>query len=154
MTKKEFLHFCHEEFTRRGFKKKRKMYYLVGEDVLGGIYLQKSIGEAYYVNCDFFVGKFQNIKTFPSTYEADYSKRICVWSKDTFNGQHFMDACIEYELYVEDEVRIYFDIAFESYVMPIINEGKEALLKVMENDDRFTQEERKKAMMKFPRNNV
>ena len=26
MTKQEFLDFCHEEFTKRGFKKRKKTY--------------------------------------------------------------------------------------------------------------------------------
>ena len=28
MTKQEFKEFCHEEFTKRGFKKRRNMWYL------------------------------------------------------------------------------------------------------------------------------
>ena len=28
MTKQEFLDFCHEEFTKRGFEKKKKKYVL------------------------------------------------------------------------------------------------------------------------------
>lgn len=49
MTKQEFKEFCHEEFTKRGFKKRRNMWYLQGKGLLCGMYLQKSMAEAFYV---------------------------------------------------------------------------------------------------------
>ena len=44
MTKQEFKEFCHEEFTKRGFKKRRNMWYLQGKGLLCGMYLQKING--------------------------------------------------------------------------------------------------------------
>lgn len=53
MTKQGFKDFCHKEFTKRGFKKKRSVYYLEGKDLLCGLYLQKSMSDAYYVEYNF-----------------------------------------------------------------------------------------------------
>lgn len=105
MTRQEFKDFCHEEFIKRGFKKKKSVYYLHGKDLLCELYLQKSMSDAYYVEYDFFLGNFPDIKKYPTIYDADISRRFTVLSKDTYEGEFFMDACIEYELYTEDEVK-------------------------------------------------
>lgn len=42
MDRKQFKEFCKNEFTERGFKKQRNMFYLTGYDLLCGIDLQKS----------------------------------------------------------------------------------------------------------------
>ena len=55
MTKQEFKEFCHEEFTKRGFKKRRNMWYLQGKGLLCGMYLQKSMAEAFYVEYDIWM---------------------------------------------------------------------------------------------------
>lgn len=128
MTKQEFKDFCHEEFIKYGFKKRKSMYYLKGNGLLCGLYLQKSMAEAYYVEIDFFIGEYNDVKNYPTTYDSDIYRRIVVLSKDTFNGEHFMDACIEYGLYTKEELEPYFTQAFEKYIMPPILEGKKIIL--------------------------
>lgn len=128
MTKQEFRDFCHEEFIKRGFKKRKSMYYLKGKDLLCGLYLQKSMAEAYYIEFDFFIGEFNDVKDYPTTYDSDIYGRMVVLSKDTINGEHFMDACIEYGLYAKEELEPYFTQAFEKYIMPPILEGKNIIL--------------------------
>lgn len=131
MTKQEFKDFCHEEFLKRGFVKKRAMYYLQGKEILCGFYLQKSMAEAFYVEYDFFLDYF-DAKTYPTTYEADISWRISVLSKDTVNGEHFMDACIEYERYKKEEIKHYLDKEFDEHIIPIIQNGRERLMQDLE----------------------
>mgnify|MGYP003321915049 CR=1 FL=1 len=113
MTKQEFLDFCHEEFTKRGFTKKRKnMYYLQGKDFLCGLYLQKSMAEAYYINCAYFFDKLSGTK-YPTIYENDWYRRLVVLSKDTINGEHFMDAMWCYEEYTKEEMLPYLEKEFD-----------------------------------------
>lgn len=142
MTKQEFKDFCHKEFTKRGFKKRKSMYYLEGKDLLCGLYLQKSMSDAYYVEYDFFLGEYSETNKYPTTYEADISMRFTVLSKDTYEEEYFMDACIEYELYMEEEIKKYFDKEFEEHIMPIVEEGKERLKQDLEYffDEMFEEE--------------
>ncbi|MCI6042491.1 hypothetical protein MR857_03900, partial [bacterium] len=60
----------------------------------------------------------------------------------TYEGEYFMDACIEYELYTEEELKKYFDEEFEKHVMPIIKEGKERLIQDLDYffDEMFEEE--------------
>ena len=133
MTKEEFKQFCHNEFIRRGFVKRRSMYYLKGKDLLCGLYIQKSIAEAFYVEYDYFIDKYSDIRLYPSMYESDIDIRICVLSKQTINGERFMGALIEYERYNIEEIKPYFDEAFDKYIMPPILEGKKILLEKQEH---------------------
>ena len=149
MTKQEFLDFCHEEFTKRGLKKRKKTYYLNGEGILVGLYLQKSMAEAYYVEFDFFIGEFKNPKLYPTTYESDYYGRVCVLSKDIDEGDYYMTALIEYELYTPEELKPYFDKAFDEFIMPPLLEGKETVLKIMEYYDDYTLEEKENIIKKL-----
>lgn len=128
MTKEEFREFCHSEFIQRGFKKKKNMYYLKGKDLLAGLYLQKSMAEAYYVEFDFFIGEFNDMILYPTTYEADIHRRIMVLSKDTIKGEKFLDAMIEYKRYSVEEIKPYFDKTFDEYIMPPILDGKKYIL--------------------------
>lgn len=96
------------------------------------------MGEAYYVNYFFAIGDFNDVKSYPSISDADVYFRIEVLSKDTFNGEHFMDACIEYELYTKEELEPYFTEWFEKYIMPPILEGKNVILK--ENKEYYRKE--------------
>ena len=108
MTKQEFLDFCHEEFTKRGFKKRKKTYYLNGEGILVGLYLQKSMAEAYYVEFDFFIGEFKNPKLYPTTYESDYYGRVCVLSKDIDEGDYYMTALIIFIISFHHKLLFFF----------------------------------------------
>lgn len=142
MTKQEFKDFCHEEFTKRGFQKRKSMYYLKGKDLLCGLYLQKSMSDAYYVEYDFFLGDYSDTKSYPTIYESDIDMRIAVLSKDTFEGEYFMDACIEYELYTKEEIKKYFDKEFAEHIMPIVEKGRERLEQDLEYffDEMFEEE--------------
>ena len=129
MTKQEFKEFCQIECVKRGFKKKKNMYYLAGSEVLCGIALQKSsYGPCYYVEYDFFIGKYEAPSHYPTSYEADIYRRIAVLSKDTVDGQHFMDALIEYEKYDISEIKPYFEQAFDEYILPPVLEGVSVFL--------------------------
>lgn len=127
MTRQEFKDFCNNEFIKRGFEKRKSVYYLEGKDLLCGLYLQKSISDAYYVEYNFFLESYTNAKKYPTIYDADINRRFRVLSKDTYKGKHFMGACIEYELYTKEEIKKYFDKEFEEHIMPIIEGGKERL---------------------------
>lgn len=128
MTKQEFKDFCHKEFVRRGFIKRKSMYYLKGKELLCGLYLQKSMADAFYVEYDFFIGNYEDIKKYPTKYEADIWRRIAILSKDTVDGERYMGALIEYERYIVEEIKPYFDDVFEKYIMPPIEDGKKILL--------------------------
>jgi len=129
MTNQEFKEFCQAECIKRGFKKKKNMYYLAGAEVLCGIALQKSnYGACYYVEYNFFIGKYDDPSHYPSHYEADIYHRIAVLSKDTINGKHFMDALIEYEKYDINEIKPYFEQVFDEYILPPVLEGVSAFL--------------------------
>ena len=135
MDKNEFKEFCKKEFYKRGYKKIRKMYYLVGtEGVMSGIDLQKSdFGEEYYVNFYFFIGDFQGVSTslYPTLYESDVYSRILVMSKtqrDRHTKECFITSGIEYLEYTEETLRPYFDKAFEELILPPVYQGKQYIL--------------------------
>ncbi|MBQ6932419.1 MAG: DUF4304 domain-containing protein [Clostridia bacterium] len=73
MEKSTFLQFYENEFSKHGFIKHKKGYYLNGEkEVLCGISLQKSgYGNAYYINYFFCLGDFSNEKDYPLLYDSD-----------------------------------------------------------------------------------
>ena len=134
MDKDEFKQFCHNEFIKRGFKKRKSTYYLASETgLLCGLSLQGSYGAAYYINCDLFIGKYNNPKDYPSQYDSDLHRRpIAVLSKDTYKGEHFMTALIEFEKYTVEELLPYFNQAFDEVIMPPLINGKQQLLKNIE----------------------
>lgn len=130
MDKKQFKEFCKKEFEARGFKKVKNVFYLSGCDLLCGIDLQKSnYGDVYYINYFYFIGEFKNIANYPTPYESDIQDRIAVMSKkETFHGECFMTALVEYEEYTENELRPFFEKEFEKKIMPPINQGKKYIL--------------------------
>ena len=131
MDKNEFKKFCHDEFTKREFKKRKNAYYRASEHgLLCVLRLQKSYGEAYYINCSFFIGNFSDPKDYPAREDYDlYDRPICVISRDTYKGEHFMHAMIEYEKYTAEELLPYFTKAFDERIMPPLINGKQELLK-------------------------
>ena len=135
MDKNEFKEFCKKEFYKRGYKKIRKMYYLVGtEGVMSGIDLQKSnFGGEYYVNFYFFIGDFEGVSTslYPTQYEYDVYDRIPVMSKkerDRHTKECFITGAIEYLEYTEETLRPYFDKASEERILPAVYQGKQYIL--------------------------
>ena len=130
MDKKQFKEFCRKEFQKRGFKKVKNTYYLLGKDLLCGLHLQKSnFGNVYYINYYYFLGDYQNQSIFPVYYDSDIDKRIVVMSKSqTCHGECFLTAQIEYEEYTEEELRFFFDKEFEEKILPPIFQGKKYIL--------------------------
>lgn len=130
MDKKQFKDFCKKEFETRGFKKRKNMFYLTGHDLLCGLYLQKSnYGNLYYVNYCYFIGEFEDIEKYPLSYDLDVQGRIVAMSKtQTISGKPFLTSLIEYEEYSEEELRLYFDKAFEERILPPIHQGKKYIL--------------------------
>lgn len=130
MNKNEFKEFCKKEFKSRGFKKQKNTFYLTGIDLLCGIDLQKSnYGDVYYINYYYFLGDFENITNYPTHYESDIQGRIAVMSrKQTFQGEQFLTAQVEYEEYTEEELRPYFDLAFKEEILPPVYQGKKFIL--------------------------
>ncbi len=130
MDKKQFKDFCKKEFELRGFKKIKKTFYLLGKDLLCGIELQKSnYSNSYYINYYFFLGKFDDANDYPVCYDLDVQGRIVAMSKtQTVKGKHFLTSAIEYEEYTEEELRPYFDRAFEEKILPPVYQGKKYIL--------------------------
>ena len=130
MDKKQFKEFCKQEFLRKGFRKTKNTYYLVGKDLLCGIDLQKSnFGNQYYINFFYSLGDYQNQSVFPTYYDSDIDARIIVMSKtQTYQGKRFLTAQIEYEEYTEDELCVFFDKEFEERILPPIHQGKVFIL--------------------------
>ena len=130
MDKKQFKSFCKTEFEKRGFKKQKNAFYLIGRDLLCGIDLQKSnYGDIYYVNYYFFIGDFTDIIKFPTHYESDIQERILVMSKkQTYKGNTFLTSLIEYTEYTEEELSFYFSNAFDENILPPIYQGKKYIL--------------------------
>lgn len=130
MNKDQFKDFCKKEFETKGFKRIKKMYYLLGKDLLCGIELQKSYySESYYINYYFFLGEFNDSKNYPIRYDMDVQGRITAMSrKQTIDGKQFLTDMIEYEEYTEEELRPYFDKDFEEKILPPICYGKKYIL--------------------------
>ena len=126
MDKNQFKSFCKREFEERGFKNIKNIFYLLGQDLLCGIYLQKSnYGNTYYINYDYFIGIYTNFSVLPTRAESDISGRFLAMSKrQTVQGKTFMTTMIEYEEYTEDELRPLFDIEFQEKILPPIYQGK------------------------------
>lgn len=130
MDKDQFKRFCKNEFEMHGFKKIKKAFYLIGNDLLCGINLQKSdYGSIYYVNYYYFIGDFSKTTNYPTYYSCDIEGRFEVMTKtETIQGKHFITAQVEYEEYSEDELRPFFDKEFEEKVLPPIRQGKKFIL--------------------------
>lgn len=127
MEKATFIQFYENEFSKYGFIKHKKGYFLNGEkEVLCGISLQKSgYGNAYYINYFFCLGDFSNEKDYPLLYDSDIQGRITVLSKtQTVNGKPFLTPMIEYKEYTEDELRASFDKEIEEKILPPIVQGR------------------------------
>lgn len=130
MEKKQFKAFCKKEFETRGFKKRKNAFYLLGQDLLCGVDLQKSsYGDFYYINYCFYIGDFSNTTSYPAYYESDVQGRIAVMSKkQTSQGKCFMTAMVEYEEYTEEELKTFFEKEFAEKVLPPVSQGKKYLL--------------------------
>lgn len=130
MDKKQFKEFCKNEFELRGFKKRKKAFYLLGKDLLCAIELQKSsYSNSYYVNYYYFLGKFHGVNEYPTHYDLDVQGRIVAMSKtQTIRGKYFLTSAIEYEEYTEEELRPYFEKVLNEKILPPVYQGKKYIL--------------------------
>ena len=130
MDKNEFKAFCKKEFEARGFKKRKNVFYLLGQDLLCGIELSKSnYGNVYYVDFFYCIGNYNESVELPTYYDCDISDRIGVMSKtQTIRGKYYMTAQIEYEEYTEEELRPFFEKEFEEIILPPVYKGKKYIL--------------------------
>ena len=142
MTKQEFLDLCHREFTRRGFKKSKKMYYLKGDGLLCGLYIQKSSygGNYCYVEYDFFIGDFPLVKNYPSIYESDYNKRFTIWTQE--DGEYYWGGMYYYDRFTEKEICESFNRVFNEHVMPIIQGDYELFRREVRDCEHMLDEEK------------
>ena len=53
---------------------------------------------------------------------------VAMSKTQTVRGKHFLTSAIEYEEYTEEELRPYFDRAFEEEILPPVNHGKSFIL--------------------------
>lgn len=130
MDNKQFKEFCKNEFIARGFKRIKKIFYLVGKDLLCGIELSRSnFGNEYYVDFFYCIGDYHAVSDLPVYYDSDVDERILVMSKaKKVKGNHFLTSAIEYEEYTEEELRPYFDKEFEERILPPVYQGKKYIL--------------------------
>jgi hypothetical protein len=128
MDKKEFVAFCKREFYKRDFKKVKNGYYLDGDkDILGAIFFQKSdYSESYYINCSFSIKGYNKFLPYPSYHETDIDKRIVVPQKR--KKEVSLWSTIYFDDFTENELRPWFDKAFDEWILPPIKEGKKFIL--------------------------
>lgn len=130
MNKKEFVGFCKKKFSKYGFEKKGKYFYRQGKNLICGLYLQhSSFGKYYYINFFYSIGNYIEILQLPTIYDSHIDGRILIMSKtQTFQGERFLTAQIEYEEYSEEELRSFIDGEFQKIILPPIIQGKKYIL--------------------------
>ena len=134
MEKTEFLNFCHTKFIDCGFSKAANGYYKdASSDILCALFLQKSsFGAFYYLNCGFYI-KRQGMPSHPKYTDLDICTRLTVLSKEQrVDGKQFLTAAIYYEEYNKEELGVYFDEAFKTWILPPVYKGKKFLLENLE----------------------
>ena len=133
MDKQQFKDFCKKEFLSHGFKKQKNVFYRAGEEVLCSLDLQRSnFGPIYYINYKYYIGDYRQATLYPTVYDMGVSGRFIVMSKkDRINGKCFETSEIEYEEYTEEELKPYFDKAFEEIILPALQHGKAYILKYL-----------------------
>lgn len=133
MNKSDFKKFCHDEFSKRNFIKRKASYYRQNDEgLLFEISLQGGY-DYYYVNCYVYIGDYSTCAKYPKDLDFDlYCRPFCVISKDTIGGEHFVDAMIEYAEYTVEELAPCFEEAFEKVLLPAILGGKKALIANLE----------------------
>lgn len=130
MNNNQFKEFCAKELKKRGFEKIKNCFYFVGQDLLCGIYLQRSnYAKSYYVNYFYCIGNYNGATELPTYHDNDIEGRVCAMSKtQTYQGKHYMTPMIEYEEYTEDELRPFFDKEFKEKILPPLCQGKKYIL--------------------------
>lgn len=135
MDANEFKKFCNIEFAKRGFSKFKSSFYCQGNGVLCSLSLQHSdFGPMYYINFYFYIGDFSKNR-YPSRYDYDFRGRLSFMSKtETIDGKPFLGGMVEYDYYTEDELQPYFVNVFETIISPVLENGKKAIIPLLEND--------------------
>ena len=147
MNKQEFVSFCHEQFVRYGFQKKRSMYFRQGCDgILCGIGFKKSsYSRSWVVMYYYYLNGTTSREEPPSPYNYDLVGYINVMSKETVRGKTFLTGTIDYERYTQGELDPYFSEAFDKYILPSLQNGKGYLLD--HNDHLSSHHEKNKALI-------
>ena len=133
MTKQEFKALCHQEFTKRGFVKKKSSYYRIGIDgLLCKLSFQSSYGTAYYINCDYYLC-ISSMEISADIQPELMGRVFRVLSKDTIKGKPFSSALIDYQRYSLEELTPFIDRAFDDYVLPPLENGRAELITGVKN---------------------
>ena len=120
----EFKKFLHKYFKEKGFEKIKSKYYLNGEGFLCIIEIQRSYyGPTYYINYDFFLGKFE--KPYSINRESVETYTPCVGGRFYFAEKHKYSC--DYLDYTEVELTKIFDGNFYEIIKPPFEQGKKYL---------------------------
>jgi len=123
------------EFKKRKFKKIKSLYYRCdNRKMLCGIEIQRSnYGAMYYINVNFFIGDYSECNEYPSIYDADLWDRLIVHAKPIDASEpQISTRMIRIERYSEEELADDLRNEFDNFIIPIIENGKEEVLKRLE----------------------
>ena len=121
-----FKKFLHKYFKEKKFEKIKGKYYLNSEYFLCAIEIQKSsYGPTFYINYDFFLGKFE--KPYAINQESIETYTPYVGGRFYFSEKHKYSC--DYLDYEEDELLKIFDSNFYERIKLPFEEGKKYLLK-------------------------
>ena len=120
----EFKKFLHKYFKEKGFEKIKSKYYLNGEGFLCIIEIQRSYyGPTYYINYDFFLGKFEKPYSINQesveTYTPYVGSRFYFTEKDKYS--------CDYLDYDEEKLKVLLDKNFAERIIPPFEQGKKYL---------------------------
>lgn len=119
-----FKKFLHKYLKEKGFEKIKSEYYLNGEGFLCIIEIQRSYyGPTYYINYDFFLGKFE--KPYSINRESVETYTPCVGGRFYFAEKHKYSC--DYLDYTEVELTKIFDGNFYERIKPPFEQGKKYL---------------------------
>lgn len=152
MEKLEFKKFCQEEFLKRGFIKKKSMYFAQGKDnLLCSLNLQGAYGDCYFINAAFYIDQPVTNGVYPTFCNSDLFARLVVTAKDLDNGKPYLTGVIEYGLYTKEELMPSIAEQLDERIMPILKNGKPELLKRLDfwHTDNFSKELRENIRAKL-----
>lgn len=119
-----FKKIVHQYFKEKGFEKNKSKYYLNGEGFLCVIEIQRSYyGPTYYINYDFFLGKFE--RPYAIKRESIETYTPCVDGRFYFAEKHTYSC--DYLDYTEEDLRKILDSNFRERILPPFQEGKKYL---------------------------
>ena len=112
-------------FQEKGFEKIKNKYYLKDEQFVCVIDMQRSYyGPTYYINCLFFIGKFE--KPYAINQDSIETYTPFVESRFYFSEKHKYSC--DYLDYTEEELTRIFDDNYSKIIKPPFEEGKKYFL--------------------------